>query len=146
MSTTKHLLFNKKILKKLTLISAPESIIEVETFVEDLSNKYNVGDDVFGNMIISITEAVNNAIIHGNNRDHSKKITITENLEDSPHKLLCITIEDEGNGFDYNNLPDPTAPENITMIGGRGVFLIKQLADYVIFNDEGNSIELQFRV
>ncbi|MFT4643832.1 MAG: serine/threonine-protein kinase RsbW [Planctomycetota bacterium] len=136
----------KKIVKEITLSSNPESIIEVESFVEDLSSRYNVEDGVFGNMIISITEAVNNAIIHGNKRDSSKSITIIESVEDSPHKLLCIKIKDEGTGFDYNNLPDPTSPENITMIGGRGVYLIKQLADYVIFNDEGNSIELQFRV
>jgi serine/threonine-protein kinase RsbW len=136
----------KKIVKEITLSSKPESIIEVESFVEDLSSRYNVEDDVFGNMIISITEAVNNAIIHGNKRDSSKSITIIESVEDSPHKLLCIKIKDEGTGFDYNNLPDPTSPENIIMIGGRGVYLIKQLADYVIFNDEGNSIELQFRV
>lgn len=136
----------KQIVKEITLQSNPESIIEVESFVEDLSSKYGLGDDVFGNMIISITEAVNNAIIHGNKRDASKKITIIESVENTSYKLLCIKIQDEGEGFDYNNLPDPTAPENIEMIGGRGVFLIKQLADFVIFNDEGNSIELQFRV
>lgn len=136
----------KKIVREISLKSDPESIIEVESFVEDLSTKYNVGDDVFGNMIISITEAVNNAIIHGNKKEPSKKISILESLEETPHKLLCISIKDEGEGFDYNNLPDPTAPENLEMIGGRGVFLIKQLADYVIFNDKGNSIELQFRV
>lgn len=136
----------KKIVREISLKSNPESIIEVESFVEDLSARYKVGDDVFGNMIISITEAVNNAIIHGNKKQPSKSITITESIEETPHKLLCIKIKDEGKGFDYNNLPDPTAPENLEMIGGRGVFLIKQLADYVIFNDSGNSIELQFRV
>jgi len=136
----------KRIVKEIQLSSKPESIIEVENFVEELSSEYNVGDDVFGNMIISITEAVNNAIIHGNNQEPSKNIQIIQSIDDDPHNILSVTIIDEGEGFDYNNLPDPTAPENLTMIGGRGIFLIKQLADYVIFNDKGNSIELQFKL
>lgn len=136
----------RKIIKEIQLSSEAESIIDVENFVEELSSQYNVGDDVYGNMIISITEAVNNAIIHGNGKDPAKMVAIIQSIEDEPHKVLSVTIIDEGPGFDYNTLPDPTAPENLTMIGGRGIFLIKQLADFVIFNDTGNSIELQFKI
>ena len=135
-----------KIVTKISLNSSPESIIEVEAMVEGLCEKYNIGDDVFGNMIVSITEAVNNAIIHGNKRIESKLVSISQGFEDDSQNILIVKIEDEGEGFDYNNLPDPTAPENITMIGGRGIFLIKQLADLVIFNDNGNSIELHFKL
>ncbi len=133
-------------MEKLLLPSIPESIIKVENFVEKLSDEYNIGDDVYGNMIISITEAVNNAIIHGNKKDANKKIQILQKLKTEPQNCISIVIEDEGEGFNYNNLPDPTAPENLTMIGGRGIFLIKQLADLVIFNDKGNSIELHFKI
>lgn len=136
----------KQLVKEIILESKPESIVIVERFVEELGEKYNVCDSVFGNMIISITEAVNNAIIHGNRRDDSKKIKLTQSIDDNPNSLIIINIKDEGNGFNYLNLPDPTAPENVAMIGGRGIFLIKQLADYVIFNDKGNSIELQFKL
>jgi len=136
----------REIIEEITYLSELETIAKVESFVENLTTQYNIGDDLFGNMIVSITEAVNNAIIHGNKRVKSKKIHLTQSVESDSHILLCIKIEDEGDGFDYNNLPDPTAPENVNMVGGRGIFLIKHLADFVIFNDKGNSIELQFKI
>ena len=136
----------KEIFYKISYPSEPETIAKVEAFVEKLTEQYHIGEDMFGNMIISVTEAVNNAIIHGNKRAKSKKVVLTQSIESDAHILLCIKIEDEGEGFDYNDLPDPTNPDNVSMIGGRGIFLIKHLADFVIFNDKGNSIELQFKI
>lgn len=136
----------KKLIEKIIYKSEPETISKVELFIEKITNQYNIDDDLYGNMVISITEAVNNAIIHGNKREKSKKIKLNHFIESSNHIKICINIEDEGGGFDYNNLPNPTAPENIELIGGRGIFLIKNLADFVIFNDKGNSIELQFKI
>lgn len=133
-------------IENLIITSVPENIVSVENYVEKLCSEYDVDDSVFGNMLISITEAVNNAIIHGNQRDPKKMVTIAHTMDLNAPRTLTIKIVDEGKGFDYLNLPDPTAPENIEMMGGRGVFLIKQLADVVIFSDKGESIELQFRV
>ena len=116
----------------------------MQVLIKLTCTKYDVGPDVFGNILVSVTEAVNNAIYHGNLSDENK-LVVLESVYDKELKKLSIIVTDEGNGFDYTNLPDPTAPENITMIGGRGVFLIKQLADWVIFNDKGNSVELQFK-
>lgn len=129
---------------KISFKSIPENLNKVEEFIELTCTKYDVGPDVFGNILVSVTEAVNNAIYHGNLSDENK-LVVLESVYDKELKKLSIIVTDEGNGFDYTNLPDPTAPENITMIGGRGVFLIKQLADWVIFNDKGNSVELQFK-
>ncbi|MGB1248394.1 MAG: ATP-binding protein [Chitinophagales bacterium] len=131
--------------KELTIKSIPESITAVENFIEEVCTHYDVGPDVYGNILISLTEAVNNAIIHGNKNDEVKDVVVSQNL-DTSIKSLVFKVNDEGNGFDYNNLPDPTAPENLTMIGGRGVFLIKQLADFVVFSNDGSTIELQFKV
>lgn len=131
--------------EKLIIASIPENISSVENYVESICSEYEIDDSVFGNILISLTEAVNNAIIHGNKRNPEKFVTISHSLENYP-KTLIIKIKDEGDGFNYMNLPDPTAPENIEMIGGRGVFLIKQLADLVIFSDKGETIELQFRI
>ncbi|MGB0884927.1 MAG: ATP-binding protein [Chitinophagales bacterium] len=128
------------------IYSKPESIVEVEKFVETLCSEHNIDDSVFGNMLVSITEAVNNAIIHGNKRNPEKKVNINYSISDTAPKFLSVNIIDEGDGFDFLNLPDPTAPENLEMIGGRGVFLIKQLADFVIFSDKGNAVELQFKL
>jgi|TARA_B110000459_G_scaffold43545_1_gene47903 serine/threonine-protein kinase RsbW len=131
--------------EKISFQSTPENLIIVEEFIENTCTNYNVGPDVFGNIMVAVTEAVNNAIYHGNLSLQEKQVQVRSIFE-AKQKRLSFVITDEGAGFEYNNLPDPTAPENITMIGGRGVFLIKQLADWVIFNDPGNSVELQFKL
>ena len=131
--------------EKISIQSTPENLIIVEEFIENTCTNYNVGPDVFGNIMVAVTEAVNNAIYHGNLSLQEKQVQVRSIFE-AKQKRLSFVITDEGKGFEYNNLPDPTAPENITMIGGRGVFLIKQLADWVIFNDPGNSVELQFKL
>ena len=134
-----------KQVEKISIQSTPQNLILVEEFIENTCSNYSVGVDVFGNIMVAVTEAVNNAIYHGNLSLQEKQVHIKSVFELKPKKLTFV-ITDEGAGFAYNNLPDPTAPENITMIGGRGVFLIKQLADWVIFNDIGNSVELQFKL
>jgi len=130
---------------KIKFQSVPENLTKVEEFIEFVCTKYDVGPDVFGNVLVSVTEAVNNAIYHGNHSISEKMVEVAHSYNKELKKISFI-VTDEGDGFDYNNLPDPTAPENIEMIGGRGVFLIKQLADWVIFNDVGNVVELQFKV
>lgn len=124
--------------------STPENLSIVENYIDKVCVEHNIGSDVYGNILISITEAVNNAIYHGNESDESKFVILQYSIDNSLRKIN-FTIEDEGNGFNYDNLPDPTSPDNLATIGGRGVFLIKQLADGVIFNDQGNIIELQFK-
>ena len=126
------------------IVSLNESLKEIEYFLEQVVVEHNVSDEVFGNMLIGV-ETVNNAIIHGNKEDDSKKVTLEFEREEGPDKLV-FHIHDEGSGFDYNGLPDPTHPDNLMVVGGRGVFLIKQLADWVVFSNDGSTIELQFRL
>lgn len=129
----------------ITIPSTPENLAVVEKYIEDVCMEHNIGPDVFGNILITTTEAVNNAILHGNKKDENKKVEVSFDL-DLERKTITFKVKDEGNGFDYDNLPDPTAPENIHMTGGRGVFLIKQLADFVIFSDNGSLLELEFKL
>lgn len=121
--------------------SLSENIRIVESFIDNAKDKYQLNDDIYGNIMISVTEAVNNAIIHGNKNDAKKNIFLKLELEDNQVKF---SVQDEGNGFDYNQLPDPTLPENIDKVGGRGVFLMKNLCDEVAFIDEGKAVELTF--
>lgn len=132
-------------MKSLTISSKPENVAAVEKFIDEMRNEINIGDDVYGNVLISMTEAANNAIIHGNKCDESKDVTITYELDDRG-KNLTFVIKDQGPGFDYGHLPDPTDPENLEKTHGRGVFLMMQLADLVVFSDKGATIEMQFRV
>lgn len=135
----------KEAVKSIKFSSNPQNIALVEKFIDDLRSELNIGDDVYGNVLISMTEAANNAIIHGNGSDESKEVEIQYEL-DSRGKNLTFIIKDEGPGFDYNNLPDPTEPENLEKTSGRGVFLIMQLADVVVFSNNGATVEMQFRI
>ncbi len=132
-------------METLTITSDPHNIALVEAYIEDIRAKFNIADEAYGNILISLTEAANNAIIHGNDSDPSKMVTITSQL-DPKGKSVTFTITDQGSGFDHNNLPDPTAPENIEQPCGRGVFLMMQLADMVVFSNQGSTVEMQFRI
>jgi serine/threonine-protein kinase RsbW len=115
----------------------------VEALIEDLRNEYHISEDAYGNMLVAVTEAVNNAIFHGNKANPSKKVKVTYSVG---NERVCIMIADEGNGFDFYNLPDPTAPENVDKPNGRGVFLMKHLTDQLIFSEKGRVVELQFKM
>ncbi|MDW8274327.1 MAG: ATP-binding protein [Chitinophagales bacterium] len=130
--------------KTLEFPSEIHNIVLVEKFVEDLRDEYKFGDDVYGNILVCLTEAANNAILHGNKKDPLKLVRIFAD-HDPAHRVLTLVVKDEGAGFDYNNLPDPTSPENLEKTTGRGVFLIMQLADLVIFSDNGATCEMQFK-
>lgn len=121
-----------------------ENIHLAERLVDDVFAEYNVKEDYYGELLIAMTEAVNNAIVHGNKMDPSKQVSVTFDVIDE--KLMRFIVEDEGPGFDYNNLPDPTAPENIEKPHGRGVFLMRKLADGCDFQDNGRIVILDFAV
>ena len=123
--------------------SSMESIQKVELLVDGICQDLNIHDDYYGNVLIAVTEAVNNAIVHGNaeNIDKNVRVTISTNQND-----LMFEISDEGEGFAFDNLPDPTAPENIEKEEGRGIFLMKALSDKVEFLDNGTKVILSFSV
>lgn len=128
---------------QLKIASTPDNIVQLETFIDQVKDAEDVGDDVYGNIIISLTEAVNNAIIHGNGCDESKETEVTARRDGN---RLIFTVTDSGEGFDYNNLPDPTDPENLEKLTGRGVFLMSQLSDLLVFSNNGSTVELQFKL
>jgi serine/threonine-protein kinase RsbW len=121
--------------------SIVENIRMIESFIDNAKEKFHLDDDMYGNIMIAVTEAVNNAIKHGNSGNKSKNVQISLFLQDS---LLKFVVKDEGEGFDYADLPDPTAPENLKKPGGRGIFLMKHLSDEVEFKENGRVVELSF--
>lgn len=126
---------------KLRIPSLPDNIRIVESFIDNARDRFTFDDDIYGNIMIAVTESVNNAIIHGNKQDKEKNVDLAlEVINDN----IRFTIKDEGDGFDYDNLPDPTSPENLLKMGGRGIFLIQNLADEVVFKDHGRTIMLTF--
>ena len=126
---------------KISIPSLIENIQIIESFIDNAKEDFEINDDLYGNIMISVTECISNAIVHGNQSDSSKMVHLELQLE--PGLLRC-SIEDEGNGFDFNQLPDPTDPENLEKTGGRGIFLMKHLSDEVKFEDGGKKIVLSF--
>ena len=126
----------------LKIESRHENIIKVEQCLEQLSNEHDVRDEMYGNVLIALSEGANNAIFHGNQEDPSKFVSIQ--LVEKTDAHIILSIIDEGSGFDYDSLPDPTAPENLEKPTGRGVFLMKQLADEIEFLQDGSEVRLKF--
>ena len=127
----------------LQLPSKLESITQLESLVEEIADRYQISEDTFANMMTCLNEVATNAIVHGNKLDADKKVIINAEVDG---RRSIWTITDEGEGFDYINLADPTAPENIENLAGRGVFIVKHLADHCVFNAKGNEVELLFKI
>ena len=128
---------------KIKIPSITDNVSVVESFIDNLKDKISLSDNIYGNILISVTEAVNNAIIHGNKEDKAKKVELY--LKQSK-KSISFIIKDEGPGFDESKIPDPTSPKNLDNLKGRGVFLIKNLTDNVKFRKKGSEIELVFNL
>ncbi len=129
--------------QQLELDSASESIHIVEKLIDAICANYKVNEDHYGNILVAVTEAVNNAIYHGNKAQTDKKIYVTFS---SNNKAISFTVRDEGEGFDFKHLPDPTDPKNIEKPTGRGVFLMHRLADDVKFSEKGRCVSLSFDI
>jgi serine/threonine-protein kinase RsbW len=129
--------------QKIRISSKAENIILVERMIEDVCDLFNINEDHYGNILVAVTEAVNNSIHHGNHADPQKNIDISLRTF-TDH--VSFVVKDEGPGFDYSNLPDPTNPENIEKPHGRGVFLMRNLADKVSFEDNGSKVILDFKI
>lgn len=127
--------------KKVKIRSEIKNLRIVEKIVDDISAEMGINSNYYGKIMVSTMEAVNNAIIHGNKSDINKEVEIEFEYKGMD---LKVSVEDEGNGFNYNEIPDPTLPENIEKLTGRGVFLMRKLADEVRFNEKGNKVTLIF--
>ena len=126
----------------LTIESKTNNIAMIEPYLKEMIEQNRICSERYADILISLTEAVNNAIIHGNDQDESKyvKINMTEGDQG-----VVFTVTDEGQGFDPDNVPDPTTDEFIECCGGRGVFIIKSLADTVNYQDNGCTVQMSFR-
>ena len=122
---------------EISFASKMENINIIEKIVDEISTQYNFGTEIYGNILVAAVEAVNNAIIHGNKIDESKSVNVKIEISNN---ILFIRVKDEGEGFDYNNIADPTLPENLEKPHGRGLFLIKHLADEINFYDKGKEL------
>lgn len=129
--------------QKLLIPSKSENIVLVEKLVDDVCDLFDIKEDLYGHILVALTEAVNNALQHGNKINPAKNIEVTFKVKDNK---LFFTVKDHGPGFDYSNLPDPTDPKNIEKPTGRGIFLMKHLSDNVSFEEKGTKVVLEFNL
>jgi len=130
-------------IKNIKLKTHTDSLLIVEKYIDQMKDEGIITEDCYGNIMVCATEAVNNSIHHGNKEDINKSIYLQIEYDD---KNLVFNVKDEGSGFDYDNIPDPTLPENLEKLSGRGVFLIKNLADDVEFLNNGSEIKFSFKL
>ena len=129
------------IVNKMVFKSEIKNINLVERLIDDISSKYQLHSDIYGKLLLAVVEGVNNAIVHGNKLEKDKEVVLQYDVSDQEIQFI---ISDNGPGFNHENLPDPTKPENIEKTHGRGIFLMKHLADNVEFNEKGNEVKISF--
>lgn len=128
-----------------TLVFSSEikNVCHVETLVVEAVSGGSICEENFGKILIALTEAVNNAILHGNRQDPKKEVQIS--YETGNH-MVYFNVKDEGTGFNPLDIPDPTDPENLEKPNGRGVFLMQRLADHCEFLNSGSEVRLGFKL
>lgn len=115
----------------LEIESDPNNLITVEEFINYFSKDLGLDDEKLNGLLLSITEATTNAIVHGNKGDRKKNVYIDVNASDS---ILTIVVRDEGVGFDPSEVPDPTHPDNLLKDSGRGLYLMRVYMDELHYN------------
>jgi serine/threonine-protein kinase RsbW len=131
-----------KMYKRLKIESRMGNLRIIESAIDEMTGAIGINQDNYGKIMVATLEAVNNAITHGNKADPQKLVDVEIEFEKDEIK---VTVTDEGQGFDPKKIPDPTMPENIEELSGRGVFLMTKLADSIKFNEKGNSVTMNFK-
>lgn len=115
--------------------SIPETVAEVDILLDERLRAAGFPDDMMADVAVSVSEIVNNAVIHGNKRDPEKQVLL--DLEIQPDRVR-ISVQDEGPGFDPDALPDPVASVNLMREVGRGLFIVRAYMDEVHFQKVGS--------
>lgn len=122
---------------RLNLKSTHEESEKIPDFVEDLQKKCNLDDEISGNLMLLLSEAVTNAIEHGNEMDPNKTAEIVVDITENE---VVAMVKDEGIGFQPSEQESPLTEENLLKDSGRGVFLLKELSDEMEYQEEGTRL------
>lgn len=114
----------------------------VENAIDETTASIGISQDNYGKILVCTMEAVNNAILHGNRSNPEKIVEVELSFENNS---LQIKVTDEGTGFRPEKVPDPTTPENIEELNGRGIYLMSHLADLIEYSKKGNSVTMTFK-
>lgn len=127
--------------KSIKIDSKLTNLRVVENAIDEFINEIGIRQEDYGKILVSTLEAVNNAILHGNNLNPEKSVIIELIFKGNK---LKIKVTDEGTGFRPEKIPNPTVPENIEALNGRGVFIMSRLADEIKYSKKGNAVTMTF--
>ncbi len=116
---------------KLEIFSEPKHLSKVEDLIDTLALEAGIDPQRLPGILLAVTEATTNAMIHGNKKNAEKKVTIEADLDEEE---LTIRVKDQGTGFDPSQIPDPTEPENLLKDSGRGLYLMRYHATELKYN------------
>jgi serine/threonine-protein kinase RsbW len=128
--------------KRIKIESSVNNLTIVENAIDELMTEIGITQENYGKILVSTLEAVNNAIMHGNKFERDKIVDVEISYKNDK---LRIKIKDEGKGFIPEEVPDPTIPQNIEALNGRGIFLMSKLADQVKYSKRGNAVTMLFK-
>jgi serine/threonine-protein kinase RsbW len=128
--------------RKLKIESKMNNLRLVEKMIDEITGEIGISQDSYGKILVSTLEGVNNAILHGNQCVPEKFVDIEVRYA---FNELHVRIADEGEGFIPDEVPDPTIPENIEELNGRGVYIMKKLSDEIMYNEKGNAVTMIFK-
>ena len=128
--------------RRLKIESTINSLRIVENAIDEVMTEIGITEEYYGKILVSTLEAVNNAIMHGNRYQKDKIVDVEISYK---NERLKIKISDQGNGFVPEEVPDPTIPQNIESVNGRGIFLMSKLADKVKYSKRGNAVTMVFK-
>jgi serine/threonine-protein kinase RsbW len=116
--------------------SDPELLPEAEDYILDIAKEVNLDQEKFNHLTLAFSEAAANSIVHGNKSNKNKTVKITVTVDDD---FMTISLKDQGEGFKVEEVPDPTAPENILKDHGRGIHIMKSFLKDLryVFTPEG---------
>lgn len=123
---------------RLSLNSTYEESERIPDFVTDIQEKSQLEDDTTGNLMLLLSEAVTNAIVHGNKLDESKKVEVEVQINS---EKIISTVKDQGNGFNPQTTKNPLEEENLLRDSGRGIFLIREISDSMDYLENGTKIQ-----
>ena len=128
--------------KRIKIESSINNLRIVENVIDEVMNEIGITQEYYGKILVSTLEAVNNAIMHGNRYEKDKIVDVEISYK---NEKLRIKISDEGKGFVPAEVPDPTIPQNLEELNGRGIFLMSKLADEIKYSKRGNAVTMFFK-
>jgi serine/threonine-protein kinase RsbW len=128
--------------RRFKIESSINNLRVVENAIDEVMIEIGITPENYGKILVSTLEAVNNAIMHGNKFEKEKIVDVEISFR---NERLKIKISDEGKGFVPAEVPDPTIPQNIEALNGRGIFLMSRLADEIKYSKRGNAVTMFFK-